>query len=338
MARPVAVRLLAVVALLAPLPAAADPVPRAWQREFPKTDFDRAIVPLAEITSGGPPRDGIPSIDDPSFAPAAASDLPGRVPVIGFAIGGDARAYPLHVLHWHEIVNDTVGGVPVAVTYCPLCNAAVVFDRRLHAGERDGPVLEFGTTGKLRHSDLVMYDRTTETWWQQFTGRGIVGDLAGFTLTTVPARLESLAAFRGRHPDGRILVPNDPDARDYGRNPYVGYDGAAEPFLYRGEVPAGVAPMARVVAVGDDAWSLDLLRDETRLTEGDLVLGWAPGQASALDGARVAEGRDVGSVVVERRRPDGTTAPVTHTVPFAFAFFAFHPDGVLRTADGRVSW
>jgi hypothetical protein len=138
---------------------------------------------------------------------------------------------------WHEIVNDVVGGVPVSVTFCPLCNTAVVFDRRV-----DERVLDFGTTGKLRYSDLVMYDRQTESWWQQFLGEAIIGELTGAVLTVVPARIESFARFRARAPEGRVLVPNSPALRRYGANPYAGYDTSARPRFYFGEPPAGIAP------------------------------------------------------------------------------------------------
>ena len=162
--------------------------PLSWKFEWGKTDFSNHSVEFSEIMSGGPPKDGIPSIDDPKFV--ALADLKGLAatePVIGFSHNGDARAYPLRILIWHEIVNDTVGGMPITVTYCPLCNSAIVFDRRL-----DGRVLDFGTTGKLRKSDLVMYDRQTESWWQQFIGEGIVGEMTGKRLKMLPARVESL--------------------------------------------------------------------------------------------------------------------------------------------------
>ena len=291
------------LAVLIALPAAANP--DQWRREWPETDFSRHSVAFEEILSGGPPKDGIPSIDDPAFVPVGEMlDKPDQLapsePVVGLTIAGDARAYPLRILTWHEIVNDEVGGVPVAVTYCPLCNSAIVFDRRL-----DGRVLEFGTTGKLRNSDLVMYDRTTESWWQQFLGEAIVGELTGRRLAIVPARLESWQRFSERHPDGRVLVPNNPRMRNYGRNPYRNYDSASEPFLYRGSFPKGVPPMARVVAVGDQAWTLLSLRQKGRIEHDDLVLTWAPGQNSALDTDRISEGRDVGNVVVQRRSGNG---------------------------------
>jgi hypothetical protein len=213
--------------------------PALWKREgWSKTDFTKSRIGWHEILSGGPPKDGIPSIDKPLFT--ESKDLAANEPVIGLEINRDARAYPLRILIWHEIVNDVVGGMPVAVTYCPLCNSAVVFDRRVPPH-----VLEFGTTGKLRNSDLVMYDRQTESWWQQFTGEAIVGTFAGTELKLVPARLESVAQFKERHPGGKVLVPNDPTKRDYWRNPYVGYDMSAAPFLYRGDFPKGIEPMAR---------------------------------------------------------------------------------------------
>ncbi len=300
--------------------------PSVWKHEWPDTDFTKASIDFGEIMSGGPPKDGIPSIDDPDFEPVADVDLPAREPVIGFAVGDDIRAYPLRVLMWHEIVNDVVGGVPVAVTFCPLCNAAVVFDRRV-----DGATLEFGTTGKLRNSDLVMYDRQTESWWQQFLGEAIVGSMTGKRLEFLPSRIESFARFRARAPDGKVLVPSAFSLRSYGRNPYVGYDSLARPFLYRGQLPRGIAPLERVVTVGKEAWSLALLRERKSITKGDVVISWEPGQASALDTAVIAEGFDVGNVTVQRTTADGGLEDVVYGVDFVFAFHAFHPDSPIYT-------
>lgn len=296
-----------------------------WSYAWPNTDFSKTTVPLEEIRSGGPGKDGIPSIDDPQFEPLGSlTDAPaGTEPVITVAIDGDARAYPLRILTWHEIVNDTVGGVPVSVTYCPLCNAAIVFDRRVGGRE-----LDFGTTGNLRMSDLVMYDRQTESWWQQFLGQAIVGEMTGAQLTTLPARLESFERFAARYPNGKVLVPNDPGMRPYGLNPYAGYDGMPFPFLYDGSMPEGIAPLARVVAVDATAWSLDYLRSHRRVEQGNLVLTWESGQNSALDTRRIDEGKDVGNVVVQRRAGDGME-DVAYDVTFAFVFHAFRPDGTL---------
>ena len=305
--------------------SAAAANPQSWRHEWSRTDFTKHSIDYAEILSGGPPKDGIPSIDDPKFVTLdEISGLAETEPVVGVTINGVSRAYPLRILMWHEIVNDTLGGVPVTVTYCPLCNSSIVFDRRL-----DGRVLDFGTTGKLRNSDLVMYDRQTESWWQQFLGEAIVGEMTGKTLTMLPSRLESLARFRTRDPKGTVQVPTNPLMRAYGRNPYAHYDSASQPFLYRGDMPEGIEPMVRVVAVKDEAWSLPLLRDKGTITQGDLVIRWAAGQNSALDTSVIAEGRDVGNIVVQRRKGD-TLKDVTHDVTFAFVFHAFRPDGVIH--------
>ena len=311
------------------LPALVSPVladPGFWAREGWATNFDRIAIEPSEILSGGPPKDGIPSIDDPSFVALDAYDeLDDREPVIGLEIEGDARAYPLRVLTWHEIVNDTVGGLPVIVTYCPLCNAALVFDRRL-----DGEPVEFGTTGKLRNSDLVMYDRETESWWQQFTGEAIVGDRLGERLALVPSRLESWGEFKARHPEGKVLVPPEPRRRDYGRNPYVGYDSAYKPFLYRGDLPEGIKPMERVVVVRDaagepDVVTLSAVRESGTYDLDGTTLSWSEGQASALDTQDIRKGRDVGTVIAQR---DGEDVP--YDVTFAFVAHAFHPDVEIR--------
>jgi hypothetical protein len=215
--------------------AAALTGPEDWRTEWPRTDFSRHGVAYDGFVSGGPPKDGIPAIDRPSFVPVAeARGLATHEPVISVQIDGEARAYPLRVMIWHEIVNDTVGGTPIAVTWCPLCNSSVTFDRRAA-----GRTLSFGTTGKLRNSDLVMYDRETESWWQQFGGECIVGALLGAELRPLPARVGSAERFRARFPEGRVLMPPDPESRSYGRNPYVGYDCAERPFLYRGMLPQG---------------------------------------------------------------------------------------------------
>lgn len=305
-------------------------VPPSWTRAFPETDFSKHAVELDSIMSGGVPKDGIPSIDDPSFKPAKARTdwLAPTEPVIGLEINGDARAYPLRILTWHEIVNDTVGGKPVAVTYCPLCNAAIVF-----GAEVDGRRLTFGTTGKLRHSDLVMYDRQTESWWQQFTGTAIVGEMTGTKLEFVPARLESFENFLDRHPDGKVLVPSDPNARPYGRNPYAGYDEATSPFLYRGPMPEKMPAMGRVVVVGEEAWDLRLLREKGRVETDTHVITWRPGQNSALDTAEIGQGRDVGNVVVQEKTADGGLRDAVYDVTFAFVFKAFHPDGTWHVKE-----
>ncbi|MBE2224203.1 MAG: DUF3179 domain-containing protein, partial [Anaerolineae bacterium] len=211
------------------------------------TNWRRHIVEYDEILSGGPPRDGIPSIDDPQFVSIneATEWLADNEPVIALEINGDARAYPLQVLTWHEITNDTVGDVPVIVTFCPLCNSALVFDRRV--GDQ---TFEFGVSGLLRNSDLIMYDRTTETLWQQFTGEAIIGDLVGEQLAFVPSGLVSFAEFREAYPEGIVQSRETGFSRSYGQNPYAGYDTIGQnPFLFTGEIDGRLPAMERVVTV-----------------------------------------------------------------------------------------
>ena len=190
-------------------------------------------------------------------------------------------------------------------------------------------MLEFGSTGKLRHSGLVMYDRTTESWWQQFLGQGDRrrADRHGNRNAAGAAGVVRRASGSGRRKAGCRSPPSD--ARAYGTNPYVGYDSAPAPFLYQGMLPKELAPLARVVRVGDEAWSLDLVRQKAPFEVGDLRFTWEPGQASALDTGTIADGKDVGNALVERRTADGWEDAV-YSVDFAFAFHAFFPDGVIH--------
>jgi len=301
------------------LPALAQNIPGSWTSEWPDTDFSMMSVEPSEVRSGGPPKDGIPAIDDPVLIPVTEGDIPDREPVVSVEIGGDARAYPVRYLMWHEIVNDRFGRRPVSVTYCPLCNAAVAFEGTVAGGETT-----FGVSGKLRNSDMIMYDRATESWWQQFTGEAIAGTRLGETLTKLPARLESWASFRARHPEGRVMAAPEGSRRDYGRNPYVGYDTLTKPWLYAGDPPPHDIPMmARVVVVDDRAWPVERLVEAGALTEDGVTLTWEAGQASALDTDRLAEGREVGNLSVT----DAAGAPMVHDVTFAFVFHAFEPEG-----------
>jgi hypothetical protein len=301
--------------------------PEFWRHEWPQTDFSRTSVSSwAEILSGGPGKDGIPALDAPQFLKVRSErSIKPREPVITVEIAGAApRAYPIRYLMWHEIVNDSVGGIPVAVTFCPLCNSGMTFDRRVQ-----GRVLSFGVTGKLRRSDMVMYDRETQSWWQQAEGRAIVGTLNGVTLKQLPTWMESWAAFKARNPQGLVMAEPVFD-RAYGRNPYRGYDSASRPFLYSGAPPPhGIPALARVVRVGKRAWPLTRLAKAGEIEEANLSLSWKAGQASALDKASIGTGRDVGNVRVR----DASGRDVAHDVMFAFAFDAFWPEGDWMLGD-----
>jgi hypothetical protein len=223
----------------------------------------------------------------------------------------------VQILIWHEIVNDTVGGVPVSVTYCPLCNSAVAVDRRV-----EGRTLTFGTSGLLYQSSLVMYDRQTESLWSHFTGQALAGTFTGTELESFPVATVSWKDWRTAHPDGIVLSRDTGSERDYGRNPYPGYDDIENPpFLFEGDVDGRLAAKERVIGVGRDldptAIRLDPLLDEGTIAfdlDGEPVVAWAlPGTASALETERVDDGRDVGATGVFRTVVDGRTLTFERT-------------------------
>ena len=266
------------------------------------TDFSRHSVPLSEFQPGGPPRDGIPPIDHPRIVSIEGGDrfLTAREPVVVVSAGGQARAYPERILVWHEIVNDTLGGRPIAVTYCPLCNSAIAFDRRL-----GGRTFTFGTTGMLRNSDLVMWDRQTQSWWQQFTGTALVGSLTGAQLQPLDTQVLSWAMFKASFPQGTALSQNTGFDRPYGSNPYVGYD-QQPPAFFTGRVDPRLPAKERVVAVFGTGGTTVV--PFSRLAKTSVVAGtagrtlfvvlFAHGVVSALDAEQIPSSADVGSAGV----------------------------------------
>ncbi len=231
------------------------------------TDFTRfaADLDIRNISSGGVPRDGIGSIDAPRFAPNSNPPdyMRTEEPVIVVSLNGDVRGYPLSIMTSHEIVNDVISGEPVLVTFCPLCNTSLVFPRTLPGGT----VLEFGVSGFLQNSDLIMYDRQTETLWQQITGTGLIGTHAATQLEFLPVSITSWSDFSASFPDGQILLrPSDTErhsitgralARDYDRPPYVGYDSIdSSPFLFDGPFDGRLPPMERVASVTLDGFNV----------------------------------------------------------------------------------
>ena len=302
-------KLLVGAALLAVGAASAQLRPE--QLEWPKTDFSKRTVELSEIESGGPPKDGIPAIDKPRFVSvnAARSWLKPKEPVIVVRVGAKARAHPLQVLMFHEIVNDRFEGVPMAVTFCPLCNASIVFDRRV-----GNAVLDFGTTGKLRFSDLVMYDRQTESWWQQFTGKGIVGHYAGTDLRRLPSEIVAFEDFAAAYPAGEVLSRETGYSRPYGRNPYAGYDRIDQsPFLLSITPDRRLPPMERVLSISvagkHRLYPLSVLEAQpvvnAELDGNPYVIFAKPGMASPLDDARIDQGRAIPAATSFHRTLDG---------------------------------
>ena len=308
-------------------PGLGEASPPADLRAGWKTDFSKRSVSFDEIMSGGPGKDGIPAIDAPRFVAVQDADfLEDREPVIELLVEGEVRAYPIQILIWHEIVNDEVGGVPVAITFCPLCNTAIVFDRRV-----DEQTFDFGTTGNLRNSDLVMYDRQTESWWQQFGGEALVGELTGVKLEQLPSRIVAWADFRREHSGGRVLSRETGFSRPYGENPYAGYDSvdSSPIFPTKNADDDRLPPKERVVFIerGAEAVAVPFssLREKkvvrVEVAGSRLIVRWRPGVASSLDDAQIAAGRDTGAAEV---REAGRL--VRFDQPFWFAVAAFRPD------------
>ncbi|MCB9438307.1 MAG: DUF3179 domain-containing protein [Anaerolineales bacterium] len=314
------------------------PVSASLQAQWPNTDFCQHQYAYTDIISGGPPRDGITPIYPEGYVyPNNIYRLGGQAadytvsyqsieegnqllfdqsPVIVVVVHDDAQAVPLGVLTSHEIANTTVGGVPIAITFCPLCNAGIAFERMLNGQE-----LHFGVSGFLRLSDMVMWDHETESWWQQATGEGIVGVMTGQQLQYVTSIMVSWGDFKAAYPDGRLLIPtqNGTIERDYDRNPYVGYDQTEQPFLFRGipdeRLSATERVLGYIVGSGDSAVSIaypfSALEQEVVINdtveEQAVVVFWQPGATSALGASRISAAEEVGSAALfDRTLEDGT--------------------------------
>ncbi|MFT5897013.1 MAG: hypothetical protein ACI8VW_003897 [bacterium] len=292
------------------------------QGEFPLTNHQKSSVSIDEILTGGPPRDGIPAIDAPKFVGTAIAKiwLQDQEPVIALIVNDEARAYPLQILMYHEIVNDVIAGVPVAVTFCPLCNASIVFEREvmLGAGKR---ILDFGTTGRLRKSDLVMYDRQTESWWQQFTGRGIIGEYVDAELVRLSSQIISFGEYRAAFPSTEVLSKETGFSRPYGNNPYRGYDAIDNnPFLFRGDIDPRLPAMERVLSIRSlietQLIPLSQLADvplvHLNIDERPIVVFAASAASSALDAGKISESRKVPSAAAYLAKVDEQSLSFTY--------------------------
>jgi hypothetical protein len=266
--------------------------------------------------------DGIPAITNPVLLTAERADhaLTDSEQVMLVVHGGEARAYPVRSLIRHEIVNDTLAGLPLAVTWCPLCNTGITFDRRV-----DGRPEEFRVSGALYRSALVMFDARTQSLWPQPLGKAVMGPLVGTELGIVPSSLLPWREVLAAHPDVQVAVESEVSLQETD-NPYDGYDLSDGPLLIRGETDDRLRPFARVAGVTfggrSVAWPYDLLRErrtvEAVVGEQPLVVLWAPGSASPLETDDVREGRDVGSAGVYDPRVAGQTLTFARLGPRQF--------------------
>lgn len=273
-----------------------------------KTDTSKTEVDLNEFTALMQP-DGIPPIDDPQFMTVGESKevFFAHEPVIAIELNDEAKAYPLSILMFHEIVNDELGGELLAITYCPLCNAAMVFDRKVVI-KGDTTILDFGVSGMLRNSDMVMYDRQTESWWQQFIGESLVGELAGMSLDIHPSMMISLEKFIESYPNGKVLSTETGEDFEYGKNPYTDYDNIKneQPRLYKGTVDDRLPAMARIINIRSKGKSkiypVSIIKEKEVINDeyNDLkvVFFYDDGMTSVLDEKDITKSRKIGSVTV----------------------------------------
>ncbi|MEL6981824.1 MAG: DUF3179 domain-containing protein [Actinomycetota bacterium] len=283
------------------------------------TDWTRQTVGLDELLLGLPrvdPRDGIPPIDVPKFEPIAEANwLDEREPGALVRFNDEVRFYPLSILTRHELVNDRFGDIPVAVSYCPLCNTALSFDTRV-----DGEALRFGVSGLLRNSDLVMWDDATTTLWQQVTGEAIVGELAGTQLDVIPTAIVSYGDALESFPDAWSLSQDTGFGTAYGNNPYEGYSSSVQPFLFDGEPDPRFPALSRVVGVvldgseggdgseADKAYPFSVIEDAGTINDEvagvPIVVWWGGDTADALDSGIIAQGQAIGTGITFDRRVD----------------------------------
>lgn len=301
---------------LATLFGALAPVP-AWAQTRNGFDLAASLIPPDEILPGGPPRDGIPAIDRPKFVTASnARFLSADDPVLGVARNGVAKAYPIRVLNWHEVVNDRIGAEPVVITYCPLCGSGVAFKSTVA-----GRALSFGVSGLLYNSDVLLYDRETQSLWSQIAHKAVTGPMKSSVLEAVPIAHTTWSDWRARHPATTVLSTDTGHARDYGRDPYAGYERQREiyfPVKFRSE---GFHPKERVLG-------LTVAGAHKAYPFVELARRAGPRERASVEdrvgGRSVRVEYDAVHRSASAAYGDGTPLPATTL--FWFAWYAFHPD------------
>ncbi len=277
-----------------------------------ETDTTKRSVDLSEIMMVLP-RKSFPAIDYPAFIgkKQGTTAFYKHEPVISVAINGKAKAYPLNMLTMHEMSNDSLGGVPILPTYCPLCNASVVYDRRLNHNGKDY-LLDIEVSGMLRNSDMVMADLQTESWWQQLTGTAIVGELTGAKLDIIPSLVISVNEFFNRYPDGLILSPKTGTKAEerYGTNPYEHYDSKSgmpyERFFDHDKLDKRLPAMERVIDIegknGYKIYPFSIIKKEGVINDSfddkSIVIFYQKGTVSVLDNKDISSSRNIGSATV----------------------------------------
>ncbi|MBW2280842.1 MAG: DUF3179 domain-containing protein [Deltaproteobacteria bacterium] len=278
-------------------------------------ELSPADIPVEEILPGGPARDGIPALSDPEVVAASDADWPDDSIVMGVVQGGEARAYPVAILDWHELVNDSLGGKPILVSYCPLCGTGMVFDRKVGGEPRT-----FGVSGLLYKSDVLFYDRESESLWSQIESRAVTGPARGTRLALLRSEQMHWSAWRARHPRTTVLSKKTGHARDYGRSPYAGYSTSDRLFFPASFDPRYTAKMptlgVRVAAGAARAYpAVEIVRAGGRVEE-------------SFEGHPVQVAYDTESQVFDVAAP----GEVEVIEGYWFAWSAFHPETTVYVA------
>ncbi len=282
-------------------------------------DLSNRSVPLEQIESGGPGKDGIPAILNPHFVRATqASFLKNEDRILGIAKGGEAKAYPIKILNWHEIVNDTLAGKPILVTYCPLCGTGIGFTPVLN-----GRVLTFGVSGLLYQSDLVMYDHQTESLWSQISMEAIAGPMTGAKLRHIFLDHTTWAEWKREHPNTLVLSADTGHDRDYGRDPYENYAKRRDLMFDVTNFDPTYHPKTWVVGV--EVGGTQKAYAFTELEK----LGLTGALTDQVNGRtiQVHFDREARSAWVT----DEDERPLPSVMAFWFAWYAFHPDTQVYT-------
>jgi len=299
--------------ILAPLNSLTSQINNSRNIEYNwKTDLTKKAVDLSEIQAVLP-RNSFPTIDYPDFIDRieGLKSFFRHEPVISVAVNGEAKAYPLNILTMHEISNDSIGGIPILPSYCPLCNSSMVFDRRINYNEKEY-TLDFEVSGMLRNSDMIIADKQTESWWQQIIGYGLAGEMAGAELTIIPSMVISVEEFFKRYPKGKILSPKTgtESQKRYGTNPYENYDNEGnkpwKQFFDHEKLDSRLAPMERVIGIkgknGYKIYPFSKISKEGIINDNydnkNIVIFFKEETVSILDNKEIAKSRAVGSATV----------------------------------------
>lgn len=284
-------------------------------------DLSNAVIPSEQIMQGGPPKDGIPAISNPKLVSAdQANHVSAKDRIVGITIKGVSRAYPISILNWHEIVNDEINGQHFAITYCPLCGTAVAFDANI-----DGKVTEFGVSGLLYNSDVLLYDRNTESLWSQISSSAVTGELVGTSLKRIPISHTTWQDWRNKHPDTLVLSDDTGYSRDYARNPYAGYEKSRSLFFaVSNRAPDTYHPKELVVGLEDNgvykAYPFIELEKHGK-----------PSFTDRINGKKITINWDNDNRSVNIFDSNGEE--IAGIQGFWFAWFAFHPDTEVFRAD-----